>query len=556
LRYFCSPQHTDSALYPIIGQMERAAGSAHDDTPQARLDKLDALLTQTSTSAQDAALFAEMLSLSNDGRYPALDLTPEQRRQRTLDALTAQMQALSRQNPVLMIFEDVHWTDPTSLEALGRAVDRLRTLSVLLVVTFRPEFESPWIGRPYVTALTVNRLAQRDIEAMIDHVVGNKLLPASVRQDIIERTDGIPLFVEEMTKAVLEAESEDEAQRTAAAVPSATLAVPASLHASLMARLDRLGSAKEVAQIYAQQRERMRRIGIVMPFAKGDSDGEARVRAFKQELAKLGWTDGSNIQFDEHWPADNMDLVRSQAASLVASNPDIIIASGGRIVPVLMRLTRSIPMVLPGASDPIGVGWAQSLARPGGNVTGFTGFELSTLGKSLEILKQIAPAVVRVALIYNPDNPNSVHYRHISEGVSARLAIETVDHPIHGLDDIDRAVASLADRGNGGIFFLPDITTNKLREDVVALVARRRVPANLFGREDWRAGVLRTRSDGLVSPLRRLRRSHFARRKACGYAVPAADEIRADDQPQNCQGAGDHSTSSVADDRRRGDRMR
>jgi putative ABC transport system substrate-binding protein len=227
----------------------------------------------------------------------------------------------------------------------------------------------------------------------------------------------------------------------------------------------------------AQQRERMRRIGIVMPFAKGDSEGEARIRAFKQELATLGWTDGGNIQFDERWPADNMDLVRSHAASLVASNPDIIVVSGGRIVPVLMRLTRSIPMVLPGASDPVGVGWAQSLARPGGNVTGFTGFELSMLGKSLEILKQIAPAVVRVALIYNPDNPNSVHYRRISEGASARLGIETVDHPIHGLADIDRAVASLADRGNSGIFFLPDITTNALRDDVVALVARRRVPA-------------------------------------------------------------------------------
>jgi predicted ATPase len=251
LRYFCSPQHTDSALYPIIGQMERAAGFTHEDTPQTKLDKLDALLAQTSTTAQDAALFAEMLSLPNDGRYPALALSPEQRRQRTLEALTAQMQALSRQNPVLMIFEDVHWTDPTSLEVFGRAVDRLRTLRVLLIVTFRPEFEPPWIGRPYVTALTVNRLAQRDIEAMIDHVVGNKLLPASVRQDIIERTDGIPLFVEEMTKAVLEAESEDEAQRTAAAVPSPALAVPASLHASLMARLDRLGSAKEVAQIGA-----------------------------------------------------------------------------------------------------------------------------------------------------------------------------------------------------------------------------------------------------------------------------------------------------------------
>ena len=227
----------------------------------------------------------------------------------------------------------------------------------------------------------------------------------------------------------------------------------------------------------AQRPGRVRRIGIVMPFAKGDSEGEARLRAFKQELAKLGWTDGGNIQFDERWPADNMDLVQSHAASLVASNPDIIVASGGRIVPVFMRLTRSIPMVLPGASDPVGVGWAQSLARPGGNVTGFTAFELSMLGKSLEILKQIAPAVVRVALVYNPDNPNSVFYRRISEAASAPLAIETVDHPIHDLADIDRAVASLADRGNSGIFFLPDITTNALRDDVVALVARRRVPA-------------------------------------------------------------------------------
>ena len=251
LRYFCSPQHTDSAFYPIISQMERAAGLAHDDTPQAKLDKLDALLAQTSTSMQDAALFAEMLSLPNDGRYPALELAPQQRRQRTLEALIAQLEALTRRTPVLMIFEDAHWTDPTSLEAFGRVVDRVRSLPVLLIVTFRPEFEPPWIGRPYVTALTINRLAQRDIEAMIDRVVGNKLIPASVRKDIIERTDGIPLFVEEMTKAVLEAESEGEAQRTAATVPSTALAVPASLHASLMARLDRLGPAKEVAQIGA-----------------------------------------------------------------------------------------------------------------------------------------------------------------------------------------------------------------------------------------------------------------------------------------------------------------
>ncbi len=251
LRYFCSPQHADSALYPIIGQMERAAGLTRDDTPQAKLDKLDAVLALGSTSVRDAALFAEMLSLPNDGRYPTLELTPQQRRQKTMEALTAQLETLSRQSPVLMILEDAHWADPTSLEAFSRAVDRSQTLHLLLLATFRPEFEPPWIGQPHVTALTLNRLGQYEIVAMIDRVVGNKAIPASIRQDIVERTDGIPLFVEEMTKAVLEAQSEGAAERAIAAVPSPTTAVPASLHASLMARLDRLGSAKDVAQIGA-----------------------------------------------------------------------------------------------------------------------------------------------------------------------------------------------------------------------------------------------------------------------------------------------------------------
>ena len=251
LRYFCSPQHTDSAFFPIIGQMDRAAAFAHDDTAQAKLDKLDTVLARSFTPSHDAALFAEMLSLPNDGRYPILEMTPQQRRQKTMEALTAQMEALSRANPVLMIFEDAHWVDPTSLETLGRTVDRIRTLGVLLLVTYRPEFEPPWIGRPHVTGLTLNRLGEREIAAMIDRVTGNKALPANLRRDIIERTDGIPLFVEEMTKAVLEAESEDAAHQTASAVPALARAVPASLHASLMARLDRLGSAKEVAQIGA-----------------------------------------------------------------------------------------------------------------------------------------------------------------------------------------------------------------------------------------------------------------------------------------------------------------
>jgi class 3 adenylate cyclase/energy-coupling factor transporter ATP-binding protein EcfA2 len=242
LRYFCSPQHTDSAFYPIIGQLERAAGFAHGDTPQTKLNKLDALLGQTSTSSQDAALLAEMLSLPNDGRYPLLEATPEQRRQKTLAALGVQLEALTRSRPVLMILEDAHWSDPTSLEAFSRTVDQVAALRVLMIVTFRPEFEPPWIGQPHVTALTINRLAERDVGSIIDRVMGNNPLPANIRDAIIERTDGIPLFVEEMTKAVLEVGSESAAQRMVAA---------ASLHASLMARLDRLGPAKEAAQIGA-----------------------------------------------------------------------------------------------------------------------------------------------------------------------------------------------------------------------------------------------------------------------------------------------------------------
>ena len=251
VRCFCSPQHTNSALHPSIGQMERAAAFAGDDALQAKLDKLDALLRQTSTSPEDSALFVAMLSLPNDGRYPALELSPRQRRQKTMDALIGQVEVLSSSAPVLVVFEDVHWADPTSLELIGRLVSNIASHRVLLLISFRPEFEAPWIEQAHVTALALNRLAPGDVAVLIDQIVGNNPLPAGVRQDIIERTDGVPLFVEEMTKAVLETASEDEARRTVASVPSPAMAVPASLHASLMARLDRLGAVKELAQIGA-----------------------------------------------------------------------------------------------------------------------------------------------------------------------------------------------------------------------------------------------------------------------------------------------------------------
>jgi class 3 adenylate cyclase/predicted ATPase len=249
LRHFCSPQHTDSALYPIIAQIKRAAGLKQEDPPAVRLGKLEQMLSQTSTPMYDAALIAEMLSLSNDGRYPSLNFTPQQKRQKTLDALLLQVEMLTRQRSVLLIFEDAHWMDPTTLDLLAVIVERISTLSALIIVTFRPDFDAQWTERPYVTLLNIKRLTQLDVEAIIDGLVGSNSLPATVRRDIIERTDGIPLFIEEMTRAVLEAGP--LAERLVAAASRPGFAIPASLHAPLLARLDRLGPAKELAQIGA-----------------------------------------------------------------------------------------------------------------------------------------------------------------------------------------------------------------------------------------------------------------------------------------------------------------
>jgi predicted ATPase len=192
-----------------------------------------------------------MLSLPNDGRYPILELVPHRRRRKTLEALTGQLEALSRANPVLMIFEDSQWTDPTSLEALDMAVERIKKLRALLIVTSRPETDRRWLGRTNVTALILNRLDERESAAVIERVVCNKPLSVSARRKIIKRTDGIPLFIEETTKAAVDAGGEDVDRRMLATTPASFTEVPASLHASLLARLDGLGPAKRVAQIGA-----------------------------------------------------------------------------------------------------------------------------------------------------------------------------------------------------------------------------------------------------------------------------------------------------------------
>jgi class 3 adenylate cyclase len=250
LRYFCSPHHQDSALYPFITQLERAAGFMRDDRVEQKLGKLRELLAPGTPSAEEVALPAELLSLP----HAAADLNFSSQRKRELlfEALLHQLEALARSRPILMVFEDAHWVDPTSRELMDLTLDRVRQLPVLLIVTFRPEFQHAWGGEPHVTALALNRLGGQDGEAMVERLAGNTGLARHIIAEIVERTDGVPLFIEELTKAVLEtADQEKRVAAVLAASPLASLTIPA-IHASLISRLDRLGAgAKEVAQIGA-----------------------------------------------------------------------------------------------------------------------------------------------------------------------------------------------------------------------------------------------------------------------------------------------------------------
>lgn len=251
LRYFCSPHHRDSALYPFIAQLQRAAGFEGEDTPEARRDKLRALLSPAPPPDDDLAILTELLSIPIGDRDVSLALTPQRKKEKSFDALFRQFEALARRHPVMMVFEDVQWIDPSSRELLDRTVERVASLPVLLLITFRPDFEVAWAGKPHVSVVVLNRLDQSAGAALIRSMVGNRSLSSELIEEIAERTDGVPLFVEELTKAVLEAGAAGVA-RAISAAPLPGLAVPPTLHASLMARLDRIGPvAKEVAQVGA-----------------------------------------------------------------------------------------------------------------------------------------------------------------------------------------------------------------------------------------------------------------------------------------------------------------
>ena len=240
-------------LHPMVDQLERAAGLERDDPAERKLDKLEGLLARSTDDVVDVApLMAALLSVPAGGRYPPLTLSPQRQKERTLETLVGLFERLARRQPVLVVWEDVHWSDPTSLELLGLSIDRAQAIRALVVITFRPEFVPPWARHPHVTALTLTRLSRRQATAMVDRLTGGKPLPAGMLEQILAKTDGVPLFVEELTKAVLEGGLlRDEGDRYELAGLLLPLAIPSTLQDSLMARLDRLAPVKEVAQVGA-----------------------------------------------------------------------------------------------------------------------------------------------------------------------------------------------------------------------------------------------------------------------------------------------------------------
>jgi class 3 adenylate cyclase/predicted ATPase len=251
--HYCSPYHTDSALYPVIGLFERAAGFDRTDTADVKLDKLEALLAPSATDLQEATqLLAAVLAIPADHRYPPLALTPQRQKQRTLELLVEQLAGLAGQRPVLAVYEDAHWIDPSTFELLGLVIQRVQRLPALVLITFRPEFVPPWTSHAHVTRLSLSRLTRRHGSDIALRVTGGRVLPAEVLEQIVSRTDGVPLFIEELTKAVVESGLlQDAGGRLELTGPLPPRAIPTTLYDSLMARLDRFAPVKEVAQIGA-----------------------------------------------------------------------------------------------------------------------------------------------------------------------------------------------------------------------------------------------------------------------------------------------------------------
>jgi predicted ATPase len=253
LECLCSPYHQHSALFPLIDLLQRVLGFASEDTPDDKVRKLEAGLSSVSIDLRETIpLLTTLLSLPLPERHVPLGLAPQRQRQRTLETLLAIVLELAARDPVLFIVEDLHWIDPSTLEFLTLLVDQVPTARILALFTYRPEFVASWGTRAHLPPITLNRLSRRLVENLVERVAGDKALPRIVVQQVVAKTDGVPLFVEELTKMVLESsllrEDRDRYELTA---PLPPLAIPTTLHDSLMARLDRLDAVKEVAQLGA-----------------------------------------------------------------------------------------------------------------------------------------------------------------------------------------------------------------------------------------------------------------------------------------------------------------
>jgi class 3 adenylate cyclase len=253
VRYQCSPHRINDAFHPISNQIWHAAGIASDEPAAAKLDKLEAMIAESGLEGKEIApLIASLLSIPSEKRYPEPDLAPTDRKEQTIAALLALFDGLAKELPVLVLLEDAHWIDPTSLDVFSRLVHRLPGRRALLAVTFRPEFAAPWVGRAHVASLTLSRFGRPEAMEMVDRIAGGKALPAEVLEQIVTKTDGVPLFVEELTKSVLESGLlRADAGAYLLNQSLSPLAIPSTLQDSLMARLDRLAPVKEIAQIGA-----------------------------------------------------------------------------------------------------------------------------------------------------------------------------------------------------------------------------------------------------------------------------------------------------------------
>jgi len=303
----------------------------------------------------------------------------------------------------------------------------------------------------------------------------------------------------------------------------------------------------------AQQGERMRRVGVLMAWLDTDQDIQARVAGFRQELGKLGWSEGVNVHIEERFGGDNMDHLRAQAAELIDLKVDAILVAGRRAVSVLRQQTQSVPIVLAGISDPAGQGLVATLARPGGNITGFSMFEFSVIGKMLEMLKQTAPGIARTAVIYNPDNPaTDLFVLPAFERAAPALGVQPAGFAVHDAAEIERAIEAAARSPNGSLFFPPDVTVGIHRE----LIRAASTSGDLFrsgAGAERRPHVILAGPRRHLSPRGILRRSHSAWREARRFAGSAARQVRTGGEPECRQGARTHRAGQAPRRRRRGD---